>query len=331
MTGVEVREGQKHGPYLHDPGKPPKDAKGWPHFTCGALGRWAAGAGRVGCRLGQGYGGMRRDPRTPRVLGIEWPRAWRPRRAARARIGRRTRPGRSPRQPSWRVPGSVPSPATPIPIRRSAWKVRVTGTSRRDPPRSVPPPTVPTGGHPCPGARLGPQVGRREVLEYWANNSVRGVSHGHFVTPRTVAPGPFSDVCPSPPASPGSWARLCAQCVGLDRPGGEARREGPPWRVGVPHGGSGSGRSAGPPPRSSCGARGPPGAPSEGARRPCPCARLCTGGPAAASRRGRSPLAAEEALPEGLSLAHPGHGLLRLGRFRPRLYPSKATATPISP
>ena len=40
MTGVEVREGQKQGPYLHDPGKPPKDAKGWPHFTCGALGRW---------------------------------------------------------------------------------------------------------------------------------------------------------------------------------------------------------------------------------------------------------------------------------------------------
>ena len=62
------------------------------------------------------------------------------------------------------------------------------------------------------------------------------------VTPRTVDPGLFSDVCPSPSASPESWARLCTQCVGLDRPGGEARRE-------VPRRGSGSpmeGRSLGP-------------------------------------------------------------------------------------
>jgi hypothetical protein len=54
--GGEVGEGQKQDPHLRDPGKPPKDAKGWPHFTCGAPGRWAAGAGRAGCRLGQGYG-----------------------------------------------------------------------------------------------------------------------------------------------------------------------------------------------------------------------------------------------------------------------------------
>ncbi len=67
--------------------------------------------------------------------------------------------------------------------------------SRRDPPRSVPPPTVLTGGHPCPGARLAPQVERREVLEYWANNSVRGVSYGHF--------GDLTDGCP--------WAVL--RCV----------------------------------------------------------------------------------------------------------------------
>jgi hypothetical protein len=59
---------------------------------------------------------------------------------------------------------------------------------------------------------------------------------GTSVTPRTVAPGRFSDVCQSPPASPGSWARLCAQCVELDRPGGEARREVTPWMVGFPHG-----------------------------------------------------------------------------------------------
>lgn len=89
-----------------------------------------------------------------------------------------------------------------------------------------------------PRRAFGAQVERGEVLEYWANNAVRAVSHEDFrsptdtsVSPRTVAPGRFSDVCPSPPASPGSWARLCAQCVGLDRAEKRGARR--------PHGGSG--------------------------------------------------------------------------------------------
>jgi hypothetical protein len=50
--------------------------------------------------------------------------------------------------------------------------------------------------------------------------------------PRTVAPGRFSDACPSPPVPPEIWARLCAW--GAARPTGEeARRKVPPWGRGL--------------------------------------------------------------------------------------------------
>lgn len=42
-------EGRSTAPTCHDPGKPPKDAKGWPHFACGVLGLRAL-AGSVAVR-----------------------------------------------------------------------------------------------------------------------------------------------------------------------------------------------------------------------------------------------------------------------------------------
>ena len=213
MGGVEVREGRKHSPYLHDPRKPPKAAKGWPHFV-----RYARtmGCGRWPGRLSFGTG-LRRYATRPSHSSSAWHRvvsgvagtsrgsgedcsAHPPREIPTTTIMEGTRK-RSITGPS--------HPHSPECVEGKGSRNR----SRRDPPRSVPPPTpVPTGGHPCSGARLASQVGRREVLEYWANNSVRGVSHAHFVTPRTVAPGPFSDTCPSPlrPGvgrgfAPGAW------------------------------------------------------------------------------------------------------------------------------
>ena len=142
---------------------------------------------------------------------------------------------------------------------------KVPGTSRRDPPRSVPPPTVLTDVHPCPGARLAPQVERREVLEDRANNSGRGVSCGHFGDPtdgcpRAVLPRAVLRCVPEPARFARELGETLRPVRGA-RPVGEARREATPWRVGFPHGGSWSrtGGSAGPPPRSLGRSPGRPG------------------------------------------------------------------------
>jgi hypothetical protein len=142
--------------FCFDTGKPPKDAKGWPHFSCGAR---TMGCGRWPGRLSFGTG-LRKYATRPSHSSSAWHRVASGVAAAACGSGE-----------DWSAhpPRGIPTRA----IMESTRKRFITGpshphspgcvegkgshTSRRNPPRSVPPPTpVPTGGHPCPGARLAP-------------------------------------------------------------------------------------------------------------------------------------------------------------------------------
>lgn len=107
-------------------------------------------------------------------------------------------------------------------------------------------------GHPCPGARLAPQVERREVLEYWANNSVRGVSYGHFGDPADGCPRAILRCVPEPARFARELGEASRPVRGARPTGRRIAARGDPWRVGFPHGGSWSrtGGSAGPRPRA---------------------------------------------------------------------------------
>ena len=132
---------------------------------------------------------------------------------------------------------------------------KVPGTSRRDPPRSVPPPTVLTDVHPCPGARLAPQVERREVLEDRANNSGRGVSCGHFGDPTDGCPRAVLRCVPEP-------ARFARELGEALRPVRGARPTGRRSAVrGSPMEGRGLGPADRPAPRPGAWA-GPPADPA---------------------------------------------------------------------
>jgi Copper binding octapeptide repeat len=135
-----------------------------------------------------------------------------------------------------------------MPIRRSAWK----DSSRNFAPRPAAIGSAADGPHrypPMPRRAFSAPVERREVLEYWANNSVRGVPYGHFGDPTDGCTRTVLRCVPEPARFARELGETLRPVRGA-RPGGEARREATPWRVGFPHGGSWSrtGGSAGPRP-----------------------------------------------------------------------------------